>query len=257
MVGPGSSLFFQIAAGLIPILLFAGGMSESFRTRWFERLSAGTRGVVAAAAIVITVAVVLAEFFAIAEAVSADLVFPTWRAAFVADVLAVETLLVACAFLVPWLQGFPVIRRTFRRAGHPGFALLATGVVLAGLASSLWLLSDAALTAASRRDASVAYCVERRGLDHQREFIEAEALLDTASQRLDRARASVAKLRRRADELKRDEYKRELKARQSAVDNAKRRHKEAGRYLVDVLTFGTSGEVPEDIEEIITGTTGC
>jgi hypothetical protein len=135
VVSPNTSLFFQIAAGLIPGLLFAGAINEGLRRRWFETLRLPTRRIVAAGAVALTAAVIFAEFVAIAEAVSADLYPSQWRAEVVADVLAIETILLAAGLLLPWLQGFAGLRRLFRERfiGALSVGLLVVGGGVAGL----------------------------------------------------------------------------------------------------------------------------
>src|SRR6266487_2511663 len=109
MAAGNVSLFFQIAAGLIPVLLLASSINESLRD-WFDDLSAGARLAFTLFAVPITAAAVVAEFVAIAEAVSGDLVVSAWRVIFVADVLAIGTMVLACSFVLPWLKKFRVIQ---------------------------------------------------------------------------------------------------------------------------------------------------
>jgi hypothetical protein len=254
VVSPNTSLFFQIAAGLIPVLLFAGAINDGLRKRWFETLRLPTRRIVAAGAVVLAAAVILAEFVAIAEAVSSDLYPSRWRAEVVADVLEIETILLAADFLVPWLHGFAGFRRFFREMLTG--ALTVFLLVVWGAVAGLWLLNESVNKAASRHDAAVFHCVQRASLDQRRETIEAEDLVDRASSRAAKARAVLANLRSRKGDLTPVQFGRELKEAKAAAQEATRKEKAAGEYLGALFTFGTLSD-PQDFEEIIAAYTGC
>lgn len=167
-----NTLFFQIAAGLIPAFLLAGGLNQGFKIH--------VRGVrqrrvdfqVRAVASLFVIAIVVAEFFAIAEAVSGNLVPSAYRTVIVADVLALQTAVLGARFLYPF---FP------RRSGS-AFITLVVAVMAAGTVG-LWMLSDAAERATSRRTAALSFCVHRATLDYDEALLTAQDHFDRADQR--------------------------------------------------------------------------
>jgi hypothetical protein len=98
------SLFFQIAAALIPGLLLAGAVQKSFRPERFRdrRALAFLVGFVIA---VYAWACIVAEVLALKQSVSATSIPPEGTTRFVVWVLVVGTAVAAAAFAIPWVEG--------------------------------------------------------------------------------------------------------------------------------------------------------
>jgi hypothetical protein len=149
------ALFFQIAAGLIPVLLLAGGLNGVVRPkRLLARLSKANRIMLVA---IVTLGIglaVAAEFVAISEAVAPSLLPSATRVAFVADVLAFATVLTAAAFLLPWLQGVGFKLEAWY--SHPLLPALLIGSFV-----GIGFLSSAVYDSVGVRNTARGYCLQK------------------------------------------------------------------------------------------------
>jgi hypothetical protein len=225
------SLFFQIASGLIPLLLAANGLTDALKPLQILRLF-GRRGryVIVAGLVVFIAAAVVAEFFAISEAVAGHFVPRTYRTTLVVDVIAVETALLGAAFLWPWI-------RPKRRSGQKLMAINLLSFVIAASAVGLWLLGDASNQASLRAADNASFCLLKADVEKQRSILDTRDRLDQYTARSEALSRKANRLRRMRP-IPRDALSKTVSLRKS-VQGAMELTRQ---YLISLVKLGTLGE---------------
>lgn len=192
------SLFFQIAAALIPGLLLAGVVQKSFRPERFgnRRVLGFLVGFVIAT---YAFACVLAEFLALKESVSATALPPESTTKFVVWVLVVGTAVAAGAFAIPWVE-----------KALPSFSPLWKVILwlVLGAGTGYVLLLGSSSIGDAVHDASVdqvyaqTYCVLRVEADAMASSIESQERCRTLTAKID---AGLKQIRKALRERPRDE----------------------------------------------------
>jgi hypothetical protein len=183
----GVSLFFQIAAALIPVLIFASGLNSAFKPgRVIRAAKKDERRLVIGAVLAIAVVAIVAEFFAISEAVAGTPLVSPFRLAVVANALALAATLVAIVFVAPWLLAFGMSGRTLGWAA----AFLVLPATLLGVTA----LSRAAYTAAERANDARIFCLRSFAAEHRRQLLEAEDRADRHAAEVESLNAQINRL---------------------------------------------------------------
>jgi hypothetical protein len=241
------ALFFQIAAALIPVLLFSG-VSRSLKPGSLRSLPPSQLVMVGLLILGPPVlAAVVAEFIAISEAVSAKSVPSAFRTVFVADVLAAGTVCLAVALFLPWL---PKRRDEQALAISPRAVWPGIFFVIVVSTIGLWLLSGAVNEAINIRAAEEAACIRKFSIDQEREQIDARDRLERQGAEIERVRGQIRQVRR-----KRPINEAQLKGLQARNDFLEDQQKSIAKYLLDVIDLGLPTE-PQSVRAIVAGL-GC
>jgi hypothetical protein len=162
-VASNPSLFFQISASLIPVLLLAGGWNQRFSPQKFlARQSKRDRYALGGLVSALVAAAIFAEFLAIAEAVSGASVPSAWRTIVVVDVLATMTTIIGIAVLAPWLRGV--------RGSQDVWVPIMICLLIGSVAGTV-VLNNAIADGVDRRQRAVAVCIARNGLATGKDLI--------------------------------------------------------------------------------------
>jgi hypothetical protein len=191
--GTGPQLFFQIAAALIPALLFAG--STGYRPQRVLAL-VGTgigRIVVIGFVVALALAAVVAEYLSIAGALSPSVAPSPYRIVFVANVIALSTVFVAVGSVTPWLEGRKLRSELADVSFWPSpppptrgpavVVVISSMVVIATFGSGV--LSESVGESLEQRALALQYCQEKVFADLMDRLVLAQEREESIVRRLD------------------------------------------------------------------------
>jgi hypothetical protein len=164
-------LFFELAAVLIPTLLFGGAVSNAFKPReLFRGLSTSRRWLVVAGLTGAVLAALLGEMFAIELALSDNP--STWRALYVIYIVVFSSAAMGAAFLWPWVTD--AIRQPW---GRLALVFVVSAFVLTGTSLLANSVFDAMVLTERQRIACFNRYSDEIFAESERRAIEAENLL--------------------------------------------------------------------------------
>lgn len=180
----GETAFFQIAAGLIPALLFGGLVSQSLTPRKLLRVrpTRARRVAIGFCALCVVVFSLVAELVAIDLAISprnAD----TWKVIVVVYALVIASALIGLALLWPWL---PVIRDAIGSRWLPK-GIGPPALILSLAIGSLFLtasVNESIKQAGERRTVCYAAQLRERTKAREREIRELSDEIDEGDEKL-------------------------------------------------------------------------